>query len=48
MGFWYEKWLTDSWCFYVGRICRPRFGLTVGLENDLYLGVIVIGLSKFS
>lgn len=44
--FWYEKWVTDNWVFYLGRISNFKIGLNFGLENDLYLGWFMIGFSN--
>lgn len=44
--FWKEKYITENWAVYFGTTSEFRLGFTIGLANDLYLGWLILGISK--
>ena len=45
---WFEHWFNSDWCFNIGGTYKTcQFGISIGLENSITIGLIHIELAKY-
>jgi len=45
MNFWFEKYLKENIVVYFGTLYNFRIGIILGVDNEIYLGWIILGMS---